>query len=132
MKMTNSQSLLNHRGSGSARLAELFDPAAQHSVVRLLEIEKFDAHADARLNDAYHTEPVELLIFPRQRDAYTRVGRQRVAGADNNSAHGQSRSHAFAPAPGFQVQNDRVRSERIADAKAAVPRSEEHTSELQS
>src|SRR5437899_2070013 len=105
----------------SACLAELLRPAAQHSIVRLLDIDKFDAHADAGLYDAHHSKRFHFFIFPCQRDPYARVGRQRLAGANKNSTHGQVGSHTFRPRSAFQIQHECVRSKRIADTKAAVP-----------
>src|SRR5215472_13281223 len=108
----------------SAGFAELFHPAAQHAIVWLFEVEKLDAHADARLDNAHHAERFELLVFPRQREAHACVGRHGLAGADENSTHREVGGYAFGLRAGFQVQNDDVRGKRIADAKAAVPERE--------
>ncbi len=70
--------------SASAGLAELLDPAAQHAIVRLFEIEKLNAHADARLDDAHGAKRFELLVFPGQGDADAGVRGQRFAGAHKN------------------------------------------------
>src|SRR2546430_7653722 len=104
-----------------AGLAELFDPAAQNAIVRLLEVKKLDPHADARLDDAHHAERFEFLVFPAEGNAHACVRGQRLTGADKNSTHREVRSHALGSRTGFQIQNDGVRGKRIADAEATVP-----------
>src|SRR5215472_10373862 len=105
----------------SASFIQLFHPSAQHPIVWLLEIEKLDAHANARLDDAYRAKSFEFLVFPRQGDADPGVGGQWLAGAHKNSAHGKIRGYPFRFRAGFQVQDDHVRGKRIADAEAAIP-----------
>src|SRR5215467_6940951 len=92
----------------SARLAKLFHPAAQHAVVRLLKIEKLNAHADTRLDNAHRSKRFKFLVFPCQGDADTRVGGQRLAGANENPAHGEVRGYTFRFCASFQIQDDHV------------------------
>ncbi len=118
--LKETRELIRHPRA-SACLAELLRPAAQHSIVRLLDIDEFDAHADSGLYDAHHSERFHFLIFSCQCDPYARVGRQWLAGANKHSTHGQVGSYTFRPRSGFQIQHECIGGKRIADTKAAVP-----------
>ena len=46
-------------------------------MVERLDIDKFYAHANARLHNAHHSQRFDLLIFSRERDPDAGVRRQR-------------------------------------------------------
>src|ERR1700741_430211 len=57
--------LESDNGRLSAGLADLFYPAAQHFQGSRFQIDKFNAHADPRLNDSNHAQRFHLLILAR-------------------------------------------------------------------
>ena len=57
---------------GDGRLAvaaESFDPAAEDCRVRIVHVDKFDAHADAGLDDADDAESLDDLVLALKPDA---------------------------------------------------------------
>ena len=48
--------------------AELLDPFGEGIVAGRLDVDEFDAHADARLDDAHYGEALHHLPFARESD----------------------------------------------------------------
>ena len=49
--------------------AHLLDPFGEHIVAGGFDVDEFDAHADARLDDAHHREALHGLPLAREGDA---------------------------------------------------------------
>ena len=98
----------------------MVEPAGEDGDGGGLEVDEFETHADFGLHDADSGESFDAFIFARQGDAGARFHWQRLAGADEAAAEGQVRSYAIRADTGFEIEDFRVRCERITDSVAAV------------
>ena len=103
-----------------ARLADLFDPAVEDVVVGAFDVDEFDAHADARLENAHDGEGFDLLPFARQRDTHAGGYRERLTGADEAAAERDVGGDADGAASGLHVDEFGVGSEGKANRVATV------------
>lgn len=80
---------------GLAAAAEVFNQGVEALIVRGLEIEEFDAHADARLDDTDNDEAFENQIVASQFHARAAIKHQGLAGTDKAAALGNVRGNPF-------------------------------------
>ena len=59
-----------HKSFARLALAELVDPARENAVGKRFDVEEFDAHADAGLDDADDSEAFDGLPLARERHAH--------------------------------------------------------------
>lgn len=104
----------------SAGAAKLIEPARQRLMIRTVEVDEFDAHADARLDDANDSQGLYCLLLAPEGDSDSGADRQRAAGANKTTAHKQVGSDALGARTGLKVENLDVSGKGIADGVAAV------------
>ena len=110
------------RGKGrSAGLAEMFEPANEGLVIGRLDIEKFYADADTRLNNADDTQRFDGLFFVAEGDAHAGLQRQGLAGADEAAAHGDIGGDTGRTRAGFEVEKLGIRGKGVANGVPPVP-----------
>ncbi len=90
-------------------------PAAQDLEVSRLQIDKFNAHADARFHDPNHTQRFHLLILPGHRNANASVRGERPARANERSSHGNVGGDALSLCATFEVQQFGIGRKRITN-----------------
>ncbi len=98
----------------------MFNPAPQHFVVRCIHVNKLNSHADPRLHDSHHTQRFHLLVLTSHRHSDSRARRQRLARADERSAHRNVRRDAFSLRPALHIQQFNVGCKRVANTIPAV------------
>lgn len=103
-----------------AGAAEGVDPGGEEFVVGGFEVEKFDAHADAGLDDANGDQGFEHLPLASEFHARTGTKGQRLTGADKTSTQGEIGSDSGDLLAGFQVDEFRIGSEGETDGVATV------------
>ena len=90
-------------------------------IVGRLEVEKFDAHADAGLDDADGDKGFQGLTFAGKLHTGTGIYLKRLAGADETPAMGNIGSDTLDVLAGFQINEFDVSGKWKADGIAAVP-----------
>jgi hypothetical protein len=100
--------------------AELFQPAGESGVGGGFDVKEFDAHANARFDDADHGQGLDGFAFARECDAGARLYSERLAGADETAAEREVRSNTVAANAGFEVEDFRVGCKWKANSVTAV------------
>jgi hypothetical protein len=121
----NGQVVTRPKGPGScegtsAGLAELFEPANEGAVVGRLNINKFHAHADARLDDADDAQCFDDLPLVVEDAPHAGLQRQGLAGADKAATHGNIGGNARGASARFEVEKLGIRGKGVANRVAAV------------
>ena len=100
--------------------AEGVDPGEEHFVEGRLEVEEFDTHADAWLDDADDNERFEDLSFSDEFHAGAGVHGQWLARADKTTAERDVRGDAIHLFAGFEIDQFNISRKRKTDGVAAI------------
>jgi hypothetical protein len=103
-----------------AGLAERVEPGAQHFAVGRFQVEEFNAHADAWLDDADGDESFENLALADKFQAGPGIHGKRLAGANETSTEGNVGGDAFDLFAGFEVDQFDIGGKGKTDSVAAV------------
>jgi hypothetical protein len=90
-----------------------------------LDVEEFDAHADAGLHDANDDEGLEDLVFASESEAGAGAHGKRLAGTDKATTHGNIGRDAFSDLTGFEVEDFGISSKWVTKGIPAIAHSTE-------
>lgn len=105
---------------GTLLAAELLNPTEEDLIEGGFHVEKFDAHADARLENPNNSQCFDNLIFARQSRANAGAHPERLAGTNKRSGDGEVGGYSAGGRAGFKIEQYGVSGKRITNGIAPV------------
>jgi len=102
------------------RAAKLFEPARKDGRRNVIDINEFNAHPNAWLDDAHRGKSLDFLTLAGERDAGARFEGERPAGANEATAQRDIRSDSVGVRPGFEVQEFGIGGEGEANGITTI------------
>ena len=90
--------------SGEMVAPQLFKPPLQRRLMAGLDIQEFQPHSYAWLDDSNDCQSVNHLLFQPQSQSHPAACRQGLAGAHKASTHRKIGGHTLRSGAGFEVQ----------------------------